>query len=196
MMKSTNGVLEPLELQPASSQQHISMISHHAQCGSDLHLPMLPASNSSSSSNGFLSSTLPRQQRHFTVANGYTATLPKPPLKGILKNSSGGPSVFSMLSAPIEVDVLPFDSVPPCDDCLKRARVEGSYGDVVCHRAECALGVGGSLKSRERERTRPGSRQQQQGQEAVTAFRGSQESVYNCEGEGGQEVIENVESSV
>ena len=32
---------------------------------------------------------------------------------------------------PRHLDVVPFDTVPPCDDCLKRARYKGSYG------AEC-----------------------------------------------------------
>ena len=29
---------------------------------------------------------------------------------------------------PRHLDVVPFDTVPPCDDCLKRARYKGSYG--------------------------------------------------------------------
>ena len=29
---------------------------------------------------------------------------------------------------PRHMDVVPFDTVPPCDDCLKRARYKGSYG--------------------------------------------------------------------
>ena len=27
-------------------------------------------------------------------------------------------------------DVIPFDQMPPCDDCLQRARSHGSYGDI------------------------------------------------------------------
>ena len=26
-----------------------------------------------------------------------------------------------------QLDVVPFDTVPPCDDCMARARVEGAY---------------------------------------------------------------------
>ena len=29
---------------------------------------------------------------------------------------------------PPPVDVVPFDTVPPCDDCMQRARYQGSYG--------------------------------------------------------------------
>ena len=34
-----------------------------------------------------------------------------------------------------QFEVVPFDQVPPCDDCLQRARHRGSYGDV-CHNLE------------------------------------------------------------
>ena len=42
---------------------------------------------------------------------------------------------------PRHLDVVPFDTVPPCDDCLKRARYKGSYG-TMCHGtsgAECVF---------------------------------------------------------
>ena len=42
---------------------------------------------------------------------------------------------------PRHLDVVPFDTVPPCDDCLKRARYKGSYG-TECHGtsgAECVF---------------------------------------------------------
>ena len=31
--------------------------------------------------------------------------------------------------------VMPFDQMPPCDDCLQRARKHGSFGDI-CHNLE------------------------------------------------------------
>ena len=61
-----------------------------------------------------------------------SSTLPKP-LKGILKNSSG--NMIGSFSAngsfhgmsytlPRDFDVLPFDTMPPCDDCLQKARYQ------------------------------------------------------------------------
>ena len=128
-MKSTNGVLEPMG---SDLPQPISMISHHAQCG------------------GGMSSTLPRnghlqydpQQQQFALlhGNGYysTSTLPKPPLKGILKNNT---STTMLTNMPLEPDVIPFDNLPPCDDCMERARVEGSYSGV-CDNQNCSMGNG------------------------------------------------------
>ncbi len=75
-----------------------------------------------------------------------SSTLPKP-LKGILKNSSNMIGSFSVngsfpgmsYTLPRDFDVMPFDTMPPCDDCLQKARYQGSYsGD--CTREECALG--------------------------------------------------------
>ena len=194
------------EMEPPPQQMHllqqqpnplhaadISMISHHAQCDP--------------SPTPFVSRTLPRnpQQHHFQHFNGafYTSTLPKPPLKGILKNSNNynGGSMTTIL--PIEVDVIPFDTVPPCDDCMEKARVEGSYSGH-CDRQECAMG---SLKRKPKNECAELQRQHRRNSTrslrslhtpdlATTAFRdGSQESVYNCD-ETAPEVIENVESSV
>ena len=42
---------------------------------------------------------------------------------------------------PRHLDVVPFDTLPPCDDCMKEARYKGSYS-TVCHGtsgAECAI---------------------------------------------------------
>ena len=42
---------------------------------------------------------------------------------------------------PRHLDVVPFDTLPPCDDCLKEARYKGSYS-TVCHGtsgAECSI---------------------------------------------------------
>ncbi len=106
-----------------------------------------------------------------------SCTLPLKPLKGILKKSynngpSNSPEVYMSATMPrgstmnhmvhgpvpgaimvpqpgtIPGDVVPFDTVPPCDDCLQRARRHGSYGDV-CQSldldGECAFakGLGG-----------------------------------------------------
>lgn len=63
-----------------------------------------------------------------------SSTLPKPPLKGILKNTAAAaypaaPSAdCSSASAELlfaEMDVLPFDNVPPCDDCVAKAKIKG-----------------------------------------------------------------------
>ena len=48
------------------------------------------------------------------------------PLKGILKKSSNAENTSYTLPR----DVIPFDQMPPCDDCLQRARSHGSYGDI------------------------------------------------------------------
>ena len=73
-----------------------------------------------------------------------SSTLPKP-LKGILKNSSNMISVngsFQGMSytLPRDFDVMPFDTMPPCDDCLQKARYQGSYSGN-CTSEECALGI-------------------------------------------------------
>ncbi len=71
----------------------------------------------------------------------------KPPLKGILKNNPSmppaaygpnGPSYYcSQLN--LATDVAPFDTVPPCDSCMERARVEGAYAGITCANPECAM---------------------------------------------------------
>ena len=38
------------------------------------------------------------------------------------------PQQIQCQTLPRHLDVVPFDTVPPCDDCLKRARYKGSYG--------------------------------------------------------------------
>ena len=53
-----------------------------------------------------------------------SCTLPLKPLKGILKKSNPDTSYT------LPRDVIPFDQIPPCDDCLQRARSHGSYGDI------------------------------------------------------------------
>ena len=53
-----------------------------------------------------------------------SCTLPLKPLKGILKKSNPDTSYT------LPRDVVPFDQMPPCDDCLQRARSHGSYGDI------------------------------------------------------------------
>ena len=63
-----------------------------------------------------------------------SSTLPKPPppLKGILKNTQPAPqghatcSAFSASAELLfaEMDVLPFDNVPPCDDCVAKAKIK------------------------------------------------------------------------
>lgn len=195
--------LEPLQ-PPRMLLQHphdISMISHHAQCDSA----------------PFVSRTLPRnpqqQLQHFNNGgqgfqhlNGafYTSTLPKPPLKGILKNSNNYSGGSMTTIVPIEVDVVPFDTVPPCDDCMEKARLEGSYSGH-CERAECAMGALGrrppnecaEMQRKQRRNSTRSLRSLHTPDLASTAFRGgSQESVYNCGDERAPEVIENVESSV
>ena len=59
-----------------------------------------------------------------------SSTLPKPPLKGILKNTApiAYPAACSSASAELlfaEMEVLPFDNVPPCDDCVAKAKIKG-----------------------------------------------------------------------
>ena len=66
-----------------------------------------------------------------------SSTLPKPPppLKGILKNTAvaaypaAGAAAVTNSSASnehlfAEMDVLPFDNVPPCDDCVAKAKIK------------------------------------------------------------------------
>lgn len=78
-----------------------------------------------------------------------SCTLPLKPLKGILKKSSNNSNMTLQLQPmnnsmtlprdyvmqqqqnyQLPPEVIPFDQVPPCDDCLQRARHRGSYGDV------------------------------------------------------------------
>ena len=69
-----------------------------------------------------------------------SSTLPKPPppLKGILKNTQPAPSghaTCSSFSASAELlfaemDVLPFDNVPPCDDCVAKAKIKESLSSL------------------------------------------------------------------
>ena len=66
-----------------------------------------------------------------------SSTLPKPPppLKGILKNTAvaaypAAAAAVTNSSASTEhlfaeMDVLPFDNVPPCDDCVAKAKIKG-----------------------------------------------------------------------
>lgn len=83
-----------------------------------------------------------------------SCTLPLKPLKGILKKSSNNSNMTLQLQ-PQQIqpnsmtlprdyqvlqqnygavaagpEVIPFDQVPPCDDCLQRARHRGSYGEM------------------------------------------------------------------
>lgn len=154
---------------------------------------------------------------HFT-------TLPRPPLKGILKNTSN--THVNMMA--MEPDVIPFDNLPPCDDCMERARVEGSYSGN-CENPNCSMG-NGTLKrrasmsatpSRVTNGFNPNSKGKLAGSFtqlfpsdafASTVFRGSRESLIgndeNVLQQNGhheevemhhqveEEVIENVESSV
>ena len=81
--------------------------------------------------------------RHTDTANfdhhhASSSTLPRPPLKGILKNNT---STTMLTNMPLEPDVIPFDNLPPCDDCMERARVEGSYSGV-CDNQNCSMGNG------------------------------------------------------
>ena len=76
-----------------------------------------------------------------------SSTLPKPPLKGILKNTAAAATypaapnweACSSASAELlfaEMDVLPFDNVPPCDDCVAKAKIKGcliSYLNIILH---------------------------------------------------------------
>ena len=73
----------------------------------------------------------PTSQQQQQQSSFISSTLPKP-LKGILKNSS---NMIGSLSAngsfhgmsqtlPRDFDVLPFDTMPPCDDCLQKARYQ------------------------------------------------------------------------
>ena len=135
-----------------------------------------------------------------------SATLPKPPLKGILKNPSSSSvcnvqnqSAFSFSAS--ELDVAPFDTVPPCDDCMDRARLEGTYSGQ-CMKPDCALGA---LNCRTAAATATMPRMHQPLQKkpsmsmsmnmtTTTSFRGSQESLLSNIGD--KEVLENVESSV
>ena len=154
----------------------------------------------------FLSTTLPKgsqqmqQQLQLQHEAFYSTTLPKAPLKGILKNSNqNGTSCSTM-----HLDVIPFDTVPPCDDCMNKARVQGSYtGD--CQKQECAMGSLRRKSRAEKQIKRKNSTRslrsfqceeadQEGGFLASTAFRGSQESLLSNIGD--KEVLENVESSV
>ena len=69
-----------------------------------------------------------------------SCTLPLKPLKGILKKNKNqnhqgdfDQEIMSMTlprDARFTMEVIPFDQMPPCEDCLQRARHQGSYGDV------------------------------------------------------------------
>ncbi len=82
-----------------------------------------------------------------------SCTLPLKPLKGILKKSNTNQlpvlptnqqpyGIMQTLPRDLhqmqpqydlveaEAEIIPFDQMPPCDDCLNRARHRGSYGDV------------------------------------------------------------------
>lgn len=182
------------------------LISHHQQ--TPLILPIHPHINGCEEvhlrpQNHFMS-TLPK---HFPTtssrSNGPSAflnqayqfttnTLPKPPLKGILKNTT------SMSQHSIEPDVVPFDTVPPCDDCMERARLEGTYSGE-CSSQNCAMGTmrrgtsTHSLTSQGRGRMGNNLKMSSVDGFASTSFLGSQESLIQ---KTDPEVIENVESSV
>lgn len=51
--------------------------------------------------------------------------------QGILKKSNN----FTLPRNMYNMEVMPFDQMPPCDDCLQRARKHGSFGDI-CHNLE------------------------------------------------------------
>ncbi len=91
--------------------------------------------------------SMPREE-DFGSSSNFFSTLPKPPLKGILKNPSypaGGGAMGTSSSELLlaELDVLPFDNVPPCDDCVAKAKIKGSYSGE-CEKRDCAMG--GSLR--------------------------------------------------
>jgi hypothetical protein len=104
-----------------------------------------------------------------------SCTLPLKPLKGILKKSSqnqsataaNGPVVHlssSSLTLPQDIlcaghqfqnqftEVVPFDQVPPCDDCMQHARHWGSYGDV-CQNLEMDTSCGFQMSTLQRATT-------------------------------------------
>lgn len=95
-----------------------------------------------------------QQQQQQQQPSFVSSTLPKP-LKGILKNSgnmigpfNGANGSYQGMSytLPRDFDVLPFDNMPPCDDCLQKARYQGSFsGD--CTKDECALGSRSNMAS-------------------------------------------------
>lgn len=105
-----------------------------------------------------------------------------------------------------QLDVVPFDNVPPCDNCMERARITGSYAGV-CANPECEMGTLKSKLALSRQSStrslKVGSKNQLQrfdddddGGFASTAFRGSQESLLSASNFVENEVLENVESSV
>jgi len=63
-----------------------------------------------------------------------SATLPKQ-LKGILKKNTNGMGSISSngsytgmsYTLPREIDVVPFDNMPPCDDCLSTLRYQVNH---------------------------------------------------------------------
>ena len=61
---------------------------------------------------------------------------------------------------PNQFEVVPFDQVPPCDDCMQRARHRGSYGDV-CQNLEmdssCGFQMTNLPASGPTSQSRPGS---------------------------------------
>ena len=172
-----------------------------------------PAGNMQQQQHQFPHVQQQQQQQHPFLYHHYPAssfcTLPKPPLKGILKNSQAASNSFSAT----QLDVLPFDTVPPCDDCMERARVRGSY-TADCVKPDCAMAAlrrkkdgaedcgravrGRRNSTRSLKAFRPSSAAAAVRPEAsgvgTTAFRGSQESLLSNLGE--KEVLENVESSV
>ncbi|CAB4068416.1 CSPG4 [Lepeophtheirus salmonis] len=66
-------------------------------------------------------------------------TLPKP-LKGILKNRTNqSNTLMKGRVSPGLRDLVPFDTIPPCDDCVMKARCLGSYIGECSSNQECAM---------------------------------------------------------
>jgi len=113
--------------------------------------------------------TLPRFQQHHQPLAVYNphqfnplhyvdgANMPKAPLKGILKNPNalGGGSTGHLVEDDPN-DVSPFDSVPPCDDCLERARDGGTFPSIgACPKSECGLSKRGQMRQLRQRRPPP-----------------------------------------
>ena len=110
-----------------------------------------------------------------------SCTLPLKPLKGILKKSSQSQSapttVVELSSSSLtrlqqlppqdilchvkkpqskhlsnQFEVVPFDQVPPCDDCMQHARHWGSYGDV-CQNLEMGMSCGFQMSTLQKATT-------------------------------------------
>jgi len=72
---------------------------------------------------------------------GGNPTLLQPPFTSNGHMGASIPQPQMQPQPPAMDDVIPFDNVPPCDDCLHRARYQGSYGSQCQGQpgTECAL---------------------------------------------------------